>query len=260
MKKQIKKWLLRLGLICLATMLILIGIVLNPGMFYSIKTKHNNCTIFHDKPLPKFWFQYQQQATAIVSKSEVYDSLLHLDICINDGSKYPNIIKNVFGDAYAWGFYNKVVLMCNVNDYDHYAEKNGYKWNLPQLIAHEMVHCYQYNKLGFWRSNPIARIALWKWEGYPEYVARQNRDQKDLKNNIARLLVMREINDTDWVQFSDGTGVPVLYYKYWLLVQFCMDVKKMTFAQILEDKTEEEEIRNQMMRWYSDQPEPTLKL
>ena len=56
------------------------------------------------------------------------------------------------------------------------------------IIAHEMTHCLQFDKLGFWESKPIANIPNWKWEGYAEYISRQNADQKDLSKNIQRFI------------------------------------------------------------------------
>ena len=114
-------------------------------------------------------------------------------ICLNDGSNYPKLMQTIRGKAFAWGFYDKVVLQGTANYNYNYVELNGYKWNLTQLLAHEMTHCLQFDKLGLWKSNPIANIPNWKWEGYAEYVSRQNADQKNVSKNIAHLLRLRKI-------------------------------------------------------------------
>ncbi|MEI2708915.1 MAG: hypothetical protein V9E96_07855 [Chitinophagaceae bacterium] len=120
---------------------------------------------------------------------------------------------------------------------------------MTQLLAHEMTHCLQFDKLGFWKSKPIANIANWKWEGYAEYVSRQNTDQKDLSKNIARLIATDKSN---WeINFGDSTIAPREYYDYWTLVQYCMDIKKMTYKQILADTTSEQTVRQEMMSWFS---------
>lgn len=106
---------------------------------------------------------------------------------MNDGSVYPTLIRKLRGRAFAWGFYDKVVLQGKMNEKGNYLELNGYKWNLIQLLAHEMTHCVQYDKLGLWKSKPIASIPNWKWEGYAEFIARKNQDQTDLIRNIDRL-------------------------------------------------------------------------
>jgi hypothetical protein len=132
----------------------------------------------------------------------------------------------------------------------NFVELNGYKWNLTQLLAHEMTHCLQFDELGLIKSNPIATIPNWKWEGYAEYVSRQNADQKDLSKNIERFIATDKNN---WeIKFADGTITPREYYSYWILVQYCLDVKKMSYQQLLTDKTNEQTLKQEMINWYEE--------
>ena len=249
MKLQIKKWTLRLTVTGLFIAGLLLVIILNPILTYANETTHNNYTIFHNKPIDPILTIKLDQATNIVKVSEFYNPKLHLDICLNDGSKYPKLIQALRGQAFAWGFYDKVVLQGVANFKDNYVELNGYKWNLTQLLAHEMTHCLQFDKLGLWKSKPIANIPNWKWEGYAEYVSRQNTDQKDLSKNIARLIAT---NKSNWeITFTDNTIAPREYYESWTLVQYCMDIKKMSYIQILEDTTSEQTVRQEMLSWFS---------
>jgi hypothetical protein len=249
MKRKIKKWTLRLTATALLIAGLLLIIILNPILTYANKTTHNNYTVFHTKTLDPTLLTKLDQATELLKASEFYNSNLQLDICLNDGSKYPKLIRVLRGQAFAWGFYNKVVLQGNANFKDDYVELNGYRWNLTQLLAHEMTHCLQFDKLGFWKSKPIANIPNWKWEGYAEYVSRQNNDHKDLSKNINRLIATDKNN---WaINFSDSTIAPREYYDYWTLVQYCMDIKKMTYKQIISDTTSEQTVRQEMMSWFS---------
>lgn len=250
MKRQIKKWTLRLSVTGLFIAGLLLVIVLNPILTYANKTKHNNLTVFHNKTLDPTLLTNLDQVTELLKASEFYNPKLHLDICLNDGSKYPKLIRTVRGQAFGWGFYDKVVLQGTTNYKDNNVELNGYKWNLTQLLAHEMTHCLQFDKLGFWKSKPIANIPNWKWEGYAEYVSRKNNDQKDLSKNIERLITT---DKTNWdIKFDDSTIAPREYYDYWTLVQYCMDIKKMNYKQILADTTNEQTVRQEMMKWYEN--------
>lgn len=248
MKRKIKKWTLRLTATALLIGGLLLIIVLNPILTYANKTTHYNYTIFHNNTLDSTLLTKLDQATELLKASEFYNSKLHLDICLNDGSKYPKLIQALRGRAFAWGFYDKVVMQGKANFQDNYVELNGYKWNLTQLVAHEMTHCLQFDKLGFWKSKPIANIPNWKWEGYAEYVSRQNIDQKDLSKNIERLIAT---NEKYWeIKFADSTIAPREYYDNWTLIQYCMDIKKMTYEQIIADTTSEQAVRQEMMRWF----------
>ncbi len=249
MKRQIKKWILRLTVTCLFIAGLLLVIILNPILTYANKTTHGNYTIFHNKPIHQTLINKLDKATELIKASEFYNPKLQLDICLNDGSNYPKLMQAIRGKAFAWGFYDKVILQGIANYNDNYVELNSYKWNLTQLLAHEMTHCLQFEKLGLWKSKPIANIPNWKWEGYAEYISRQNTDQIDLPQNIARLIATDQNN---WaINFSDNTIAPREYYNYWMLIQFCMDIKKMTYIQVLTDTTSEQSVRQEMMKWIS---------
>lgn len=98
------------------------------------------------------------------------------------------------------------------------------------------------------QSNPIGSHPDWKWEGYAEYLARQDKDQRDLSNDIMTLL---NADNEKWeVVLKDETIVSRTYYEYWIMIKYCMDIKKMSYVQILNDMATEKEIKDQMMNWY----------
>ena len=248
MKRQIKKWTLCLTATTLLIAGLLLIIILNPILIYANKTTHNNFTVFYNKTLDPTLLTKLDQASELLKGSEFYNPKLHLEICLNDGSKYPKLIRTIRGQAFGWGFYDKVVMQGNANFKDNYVELNGYKWNLTQLIAHEMTHCLQFDKLGFCKSKPIANIPNWKWEGYAEYISRQYADQKDLSKNIERLIAT---NKKNWeIKFADRSIAPREYYDNWTLIQYCMDIKKMTYSQILADTKSEQTVRQEMLSWF----------
>jgi hypothetical protein len=103
MKRQIRKWTLRLtatGLLCLG---LLVGIVLNPTLLYANKTTVGNYTVYHNAPLDEIFISLLDDATGLVKASELYDANLKLDICLNDGSLYPTLMEKLRGQAFGWG-------------------------------------------------------------------------------------------------------------------------------------------------------------
>ena len=251
MKRKILKWTLRITVVTLLTLGLLIVIVLTPSLLYANKTVVDNFTVYHNKPLDKEFKTEVVEAAALLKASELYDANYKIDICLNDGSNYPTLIQALHSKAFGIGFYNKVVIMGNINIKENYTEIDGYKYNLTQLLAHESVHCLQFNKLGLWKSNPLGKIPTWKNEGYPEYIARQYQDQTNLKKNINRLNEALKKDKNEWgISFADSTFVGKDNYSWWLLIQYCMDIKKMTYKQVLTDTTKEENLRQEMMNWY----------
>ena len=252
MHKTVKKWLLRL---CATTLLILgllVAIIANPSWLYANKKNHTNFFILHHSPLNTAVQARLEEASLLLKKSELYDSAFSMEICLNDGSSYPGIVGTLGGLAFARGFYNKIVLF-GFSDYgNNYSSLSGRRWNFAQLLAHEAIHCLQFNKYGLWNSKPLADIPDWKWEGYPEYIARRNGNADALKMNIRKLIDLEKISKETWINFEDGTGSPILYYKDWLLVSYCMDIKKMSFGQLLSDNSSREVLWEEMMKWKAE--------
>ena len=110
MKRTIKKWTIRLIITGVLILGLLIGIVLNPSVLYANQTVVGNYTIYHNSEIDDNLMTQLENVTLVLEKSELYDSTFRLDICLNDGSNYPSLLKKINGQAFAWGFYNKVVL------------------------------------------------------------------------------------------------------------------------------------------------------
>ncbi len=249
---NIRKWVIRLlatGLLCLG---FLLGIVLNPSFLYANKTNIGSFKVYHDAPLDPAFVQQLNSAAELLKTSKHFDPQLNLDICLNDGSLYPLLMEKIRGQAFAWGFYDKVVLLGKANSKENRVELNGYHWNLAQLLSHEMVHCLQFKAFGLWNSNPLAQYPEWKWEGYPEYIARRNKEQLDLYTNMARKLEQEKAAPNDWAfHWSDSTISPRSYYQAWILMQFCLETKQMTYEALLKDTTSEQNLNAQMMDWFA---------
>ncbi len=249
MKIKYRKWGLRLVATCIVVLGLLLAIVLNPILLYANKSNVGNYTICSQHLPDPYFIERLNNATELLKTSELYDGNQKLTICINDGSAFPRLVQAIQGPAFAYAYYHNVVLNGAVNARDNYVELNGYKWNLTELLAHEATHCMQSRKYGLLHSNPIARYPQWKWEGYPEYVARKNK--ASLSENISHLIETEHTDNNNWISFDDSTGTVIPYYKSWLLMQYCLDIRKMSYTQLLEDTTCEALFTQYMMNWYA---------
>lgn len=256
MKKQFKRWIFRLTFTGVFLLALLVTFMLNPILLYANKTVMGNYSIYHNKPLNQNLAFRLEQSISIIKASELYDPKLKMDVCLKDGSKYPGLVEKVLGRDVLSSFYNKIVLTGDEVNFDrNYIQFYEHKWNLTEMLAHAQVHCVEFNKYGLWKSNPIGRHPEWKWEGYPEYIARQNAQLGNLQAGIKTLLKTERDNDTGWMTLPDSTEALVHYFKYRLLTLYCLEVKKMTFVNLLRDTTREETIRLQMMDWYNKHPD-----
>jgi hypothetical protein len=259
MKKIITKWILRLTLGGLALFVLLLSFLLNPSLLYANKTIVGNCNVYHNLPLDSLLLIRIIDASKIIKSSELFDNKLKYDICLNDGSKYPALVKLILDEPIGTTFYNKIVFLGTINFKDNYGLEGKNKWNITQLIAHSQTHCLQFNKLGLWKSNPIANYPVWKWEGYAEYISRNNTNNTNLIANIEKLMNAENLDNNNWINFSDSTGSTLTFYKRRLLVQFCTEIKKLNFEQLLKDTTSQEMTTLAMINWYTNEMDTVKK-
>lgn len=252
MAKTIKKWTIRLTVVGLLLLTVFITLVLNPSLLYANKTSFGNFNIFHNSPIDSILVVRLNEANEIIKQSELFDANLKYDICLNDGSPYPALIKTILDEPIGTTFYNKIVFLGTISFKENYGLEGKNKWNMTDLIAHSLTHCLQFKKQGLWKSNPVADYPMWKWEGYAEYTSRNRINKNDLITNIGMLLKTEKSDNKNWIEFSDGTGSTLTFYKRRLLVQFCTEVEKMNFEQLLKDTETQEMKTRKMMSWYAN--------
>ena len=55
------------------------------------------------------------------------------------------------------------------------------------------------------------------------------------------------------ISLADSTSVSRDYAQYLLLTTYCLNVKKMTYRQLLADTTSEQTVTAQLSRWYQQE-------
>ncbi|MEL6556985.1 MAG: hypothetical protein AAFQ94_02305 [Bacteroidota bacterium] len=251
MKQKIIKWTIRLACTFFIAFLTIVLAVLNPGVLYANKTAVSHYTVYHQKTLNPGLQSHLEEAHKLVRESEIYDPRFKIKVCLNDGSLYPKLMEKLMGRAFGWGGYNLAVYGGEFNYVGGYVEINNHRWDMTQLLVHELTHCHQMNYFGLLNSNPVANHPTWKWEGYAEYVARKGEDQQDLITNMTRYKKSVSEDENAWsVVFPDGTVAPRDYYRYWLMVQYCLDVKGITYPDLIQQQISAEELNEEMESWY----------
>jgi hypothetical protein len=255
-----KKWTLS---VCASSGGLLLGLVvllLHPGALYAHQTLTRQYTIYHNQPLDPALLPRLALAQHLVQASGVFDKDLRLEVCLNDGSWYPRLVQAIWSPAFAWSFSNKVVLNGEANAPANRLTFRTYGWNLTALLAHEMTHGYQVHHLGLWRSNPLAGYPAWKWEGYAEYVARRPGSLQVLREHLARLQEAEQAEPARWdLRLGDGSSTSREYFTYSVLTAYCLDVKHLSFQQLLQDTTSQQATRQQLVAWAQGQNAPVSK-
>ena len=248
MKKKILKKVLISVAVFIFAISALISIIIFPSLHYKHKTQFEQLTIYHQKPLNENYQAVLKQSLEKVENAEIYDKKYQLDICLNDGSRYPKIIERIKGAAFGHGFYNKVVMNCTIDWDKDVASLHGRNWKLNFLLAHEMIHCYQFNSFGF----STLGFPNWKLEGYPEYVNYIAEDNQDLKKLIELFLKEKALkgnNNWHWMMLNETIGVPYTYFKTRILTTYMINIKGLTYQDFLNDNQSEKQIEKAMLNW-----------
>jgi hypothetical protein len=116
-----------------------------------------------------------------------------------------------------------------------------------------MIHCLQVNKYGIMKFNPFKHPEFWKLEGYPEYISRNTElagKDYSLTNEIERYVNLESKATDQWILAKEGgCEFPNYYFKGRLIMEYLMDIKHLSYDQILEDSVSESTIFKEMIKW-----------
>ena len=158
------------------------------------------------------------------------------------------ILKKAFGDAFAWGYHNNVILNGATDASFQWIQMNGYNRHLARTIAHELIHCYEAKKLGWLHSRPLAKIAMWKWEGYAEYVSYRSSIKNEKQILLAAIKKYETEKDKEsfqWAMVDIDEGVSIAgqdYFRFWIMVKYLIDIKQLRFEQLIKLPTTETDV------------------
>ena len=257
--KKILRYFLRTILVFFIMLGLLIIFMLNPEIAYARKFEYKQFRIYSKHECPKGFEKVMDQALHLVEQSELFDPNMKADIFLHDGNgaAVKFILKKAFGNAIAWGYHNNVFLNAPIDPSLTWLQMNGYNRQLGRTIAHELIHCYEAHKLGWLKARPLGNIALWKWEGYPEYVSYRSSVKSELqilldaigryeteKNNENFNAAMVDVDEGPSIAGKD-------YFRFWIMVKYLMDVKHLKFAELIDPSVKEELIFPEMISWYN---------
>ncbi len=248
--KRLKPFLIRSGATLGFCFGLLVLFLLQPALLYSKHSTHDIFDIHHQEVIDLELFAQLDSSLYLVRKAEIFDPHMRIDLCLNDGSRYPQLVKSVLGLDPVRAFSNQLVI------HGHFSESaTTLRWrerelNTVQFIAHGLVHNIQFHYHGLWDANPLGQHPEWKWEGYADYVVLSKK--YPLLPLCHRLL--HQLDDPyAWTILEDNDQSLNLHFRYLLLTQFCLDILQLSYDQFMQDQRSEEEIYQSLLRWYQEQ-------
>lgn len=238
--------------LCLVTT---ISLILNPQILFAEKVVYKNFNIYSDSQISDTYKLAIDYAIEVIKTSEIYELDHQLDIFLCHGSFYNDFDTKLLGFAMAKSLHNNILLKVPVDFEKNILIGLNSNRNLKKTIAHEVIHFYQMNRYGMLRFNPVTPPPSWKGEGYPEYIAYQ----KDIKSEGYDLLEsfkkIKEFEKTGeyWFPTEPGQLDPLVYYKGRVMIEYLIDIKGMTYTEILDESVTEENVIAEMTNWYEHQ-------
>ncbi|MFY0592483.1 hypothetical protein [Roseivirga sp.] len=224
--KRLLAWFIGSLLFLVLTLIILLTV---PSILYANHTSFGSITVYHQKEIPSHFATSIEEAISTVKVSPLYQSDLRINVCLNDGSKYPSIVKTILGDDVFTAFANNVVLIATdigEGKLSHWGQTLSY----TQFLSHGLLHNYQFDHHGLFGANPLGGHPNWKWEGYVEY-------ELISKNKTYQTLLKKYNNaggEFDWVGLNQGKSTIKRHLQYAIAVKYCLEEKKWGYDQLMD--------------------------
>ena len=244
----------------LATILTIAVIILFPQPLFANKMVFKHFTVYSNEKIDDRIKAVLDHAMALVEKSELYDPGYRYNILLCYKSFYNKIDDKLLGNGpTARTTLNNIVVKVKIDAARNLAFPTFHKAcevNLTELFAHEMTHCLQANRYGMLKFNPFKHPEMWKLEGYPEYVSKQPKlsgKGYNFKKDIDRYVKLASTAKDRWIGADEGgCDVPDYYYKGMLMMEYLIDIRHLSYGQILNDTRSESTIYKEMLIWAAE--------
>ena len=255
MKKILKKIIIRTFLTTITLFVAVISLILNPQILFAQKAVYHDFAIYSNDKMPDNYKPTIDYAIELIKTSEIYEPHQQLKIFLCEGTMYNAIDTKLFGPAMARCVDDNILLKVRADFTKNILVGTNNKRNLKKTIAHEAMHFYQMKKYGAMKFNPLNHPPMWKLEGYPEYIANQKElksSDYDLKNSIKKLIEFERTGEY-LIETEPGQFDPLVYYKGRVMIEYLIDIRRLTYSEILNKEFTEEKVINEMTAWYNKQ-------
>lgn len=259
-KQRLKKVFRSLIITAVSFILMVVTVILCPQPLFANKVEYLQFKVYSNEKIGSDLKPVLDSVLSLVKSSELYDPTYNVDVFLSHYSFFNTLDDKVFGHGpSARTIDNNLVIKVAVDIIKNLAYPTFHKpceQQLTYLIAHELTHCLQAHKYGMLKFNPLHHPAMWKLEGYPEYIARHKSfgNTDNLKRHIKRFVELNAKRTDVWISVEEGNcEVPEVYFKGCLMTEYLMNVVHYSYDQILQDNRSEEEIYSEMLQWATKQ-------
>ena len=216
--------------------------------YKQFKVYHNGDSVVHSETFKVIL----DNAYDLIIKSELHNPRYEFKVFL----AYDNIFNKIEGlqggDVIARATAGNIAIKVKPDITDNIIRTENSRVNLIEALAHEMVHTLQADRYGLYNFSPLKHPPMWKLEGYPEYVARNKTITSSdyrLSDEVRRFISTDKNTREHAFEIVKGHYAPTYYFKGRIMVEYLMDVKGMTYHEILKDGRTEDDIFVEMVEW-----------
>lgn len=203
-----------------------------PALLFKEKIINENYTIYSDVDLSDKINPILDSVNPSLLKSELYKPLEYKFAFCSSYKKY-SFLSNIYYESFAitkpiTDFI--IITKTNIEENEVISKKgvNNVR-KLTSLLVHEMTHILINDHYRFKRF----KIPKWKQEGYCEYIANESSfDEEEGINNFKNNLTNNSPSYT--------------YFKYRLYITYLMNIKELSFVQIVEKDINIDELSDEI--------------
>ncbi|MBN8697788.1 MAG: hypothetical protein J0L87_14750 [Bacteroidetes bacterium] len=239
MNKRLKKTLIILGGLIILITLIYFSVFWSTKCWFSNNYNFGKYNLYTNSAFDNST-EFLNQIDQRLKACELYDENIEHNIYIFSSESTFKFYATIAGSGYpAQGFnmraFNKIYISKPFIEQVHSDRKTANKivpysameGNIQETICHEIIHSFVNKKLG---DKKAAELLTWKQEGYAEYASNILPKRTDSTYSFKDRVAL--YNDTS---FWEGNQFVFEYYESEILVEFLIDIKKMTFEQLMAD-------------------------
>jgi hypothetical protein len=250
-RKTLKGLLWVVGIVILLIVL-QISVLAFPHPWFNQSVRDGNLTIYSDESANPELESIFRGVRERIQAVEIYDETVNLRVFVCNNQGLYNVFARLalvptFVPGFNLSIFNNSFVSVETLKNRRYTNRAGIRHSalagdLEQSIAHELVHDYTQERIGFFTYR---KMPTWKTEGYAEYSASRLQLEQDTDEPLAVRITRMQTALTD-TRAHD-------YYRWGLVVEFLSVELNYAFDDIFAAKTTLDDSISQMMAWYNNQ-------
>jgi hypothetical protein len=265
MKKILKKTIKWFGIAIAAVIMIILlclGVLTTPGLFMPENKQYRAITVHTETPIGPETDSIMAEIFTRLDAVPIYDPdrKMNLILCSTQ-DKFSFFSRFTLRDKRVMGYCLLGNGYVNLDFIKELAGRTGGrpKYNTREgsvvhVATHELMHQYLGDAYGEFASRSLP---TWKTEGYCEYGVNHFVAPRDSGYTIPERIDIY-LDDSQW-NLTASTHRP--HYIWGLMMEYLINVKGMSFEQVMADSVTKDRVYQEMMAWresMEDQNQPSV--